>query len=145
MPNLFGHWRGAFFRPGRRAGREQGLLLLLEGDVDARFGECPLIPVAVSFGRAFGLGEFDVDGLCGEVAAVGRAVGAKPTWGYDYTTALRRLPSPSDRYRPTSVCINGTVHRHPKNRRRAVSYVSTGLACLPRDIDAFATTAEVRL
>ena len=75
MPNLFGHWRGAFFRPGRRAGREQGLLLLLEGDVDARFGECPLIPVAVSFGRAFGLGEFDVDGLCGEVAAVGRAVG----------------------------------------------------------------------
>uniref|UniRef100_UPI003FF0DC18 hypothetical protein n=1 Tax=Candidatus Limisoma sp. TaxID=3076476 RepID=UPI003FF0DC18 len=30
-------------------------------------------------------------------------------------------------------------------RRRAVSYVSTGLACLPRDIDAFATTAEVRL
>ena len=69
----------------------------------------------------------------------------KPTWGYDYTTALRRLPSPSDCYRPTSVCINGTVHRHPKNRRRAVIYVSTGLACLPRDIDAFATTAEVRL
>ena len=62
-----------------------------------------------------------------------------------YTTAIRRLPSPSDCYRPTSVCINGTVHRHPKNRRRAVIYVSTGLACLPRDIDAFATTAEVRL
>ena len=69
----------------------------------------------------------------------------KPTWGYDYTTALRRLPSPSDCHHPTSVCINGTVHRHPKNRRSAVSYVSTGLACLPRDIDAFATTAEVRL
>ena len=34
---------------------------------------------------------------------------------------------------------------HRKNRRSAVSYVSTGLACLPRDIDAFATTAEVRL
>ena len=30
-------------------------------------------------------------------------------------------------------------------RRRAVVYVSTGLACLPRDIDAFATTAEERL
>ena len=57
----------------------------------------------------------------------------KPTWGYDYTTAIRRLPSPSDCYRPTSVCINSTVHRHPKNRRRAVIYVSTGLACLPRD------------
>ncbi len=28
----------------------------------------------------------------------------------------------------------GAVHRHrPKNRRRAVIYVSTGLACLPRD------------
>ena len=29
------------------------------------------------------------------------------------------------------VCDNGAVHR--KNRRRAVSYASTGLACLPRD------------
>ena len=38
---------------------------------------------------------------------------------------------------------NGAVHR--KNRRGAVSYASTGLARLPRDIDAFATTAEVRL
>ena len=32
-----------------------------------------------------------------------------------------------------------------KNRRRAVSYVSTGLARLPRDINAFASTAEERL
>ena len=32
-----------------------------------------------------------------------------------------------------------------KNRRRAVSYVSTGLARLPRDTDARATTAEERL
>ena len=32
-----------------------------------------------------------------------------------------------------------------KNRRRAVSYVSTGLACLPRDTEACATTAEERL
>ena len=81
----------------------------------------------------------------GRLLLLDRPQVGKPTWGYDYTTALRRLPSPSDRYRPTSVCINGTVHRHPKNRRRAVIYVSTGLACLPRDIDAFATTAEVRL
>ena len=48
---------------------------------------------------------------------------------------------------PTSACANSAVHRHrriqtaevrlykrqPKNRRRAVIYVSTGLACLPRD------------
>ena len=37
-------------------------------------------------------------------------------------------------------------HASPnENRRSAVVYVSTGLACLPRDIDAFATTAEERL
>ena len=35
------------------------------------------------------------------------------------------------------------VHRN--YRRSAVSYVSTGLACLPRDTDAHATTAEERL
>ena len=35
--------------------------------------------------------------------------------------------------------------RDAKNRRMAVSYVSTGLACLPRDINARATTAEERL
>ena len=74
----------------------------------------------------------------------------KPTWGYDYTTALRRLPSPSDchhhrKNRPTSACANGTVHRHPKNRRSAVIYVSTGLAGLPRDTDAHIATAEERL
>ena len=28
------------------------------------------------------------------------------------------------------------MHRHGENRRRAVSYVSTGLACLPRDANA---------
>ena len=32
---------------------------------------------------------------------------------------------------PPLVCANGAVHR--KNRRRAVQYVSTGLARLPRD------------
>ena len=34
----------------------------------------------------------------------------KPTWGYDYTTALRRLPSPSDchRHRPQKTA----PHRH---------------------------------
>ena len=36
--------------------------------------------------------------------------------------------------RPTSACANSAVHRHrPKNRRRAVVYVSTGLDRLPRD------------
>ena len=35
--------------------------------------------------------------------------------------------------------------RDAKNRRRAVSYVSTGLACLPRDTNARTTTAEERL
>ena len=34
---------------------------------------------------------------------------------------------------------------HRKNRRSAVLYVSTGLARLPRDTDAHATTAEERL
>ena len=29
----------------------------------------------------------------------------KPTWGYDYTTVLRRLPTSSD-------CANGAIHRH---------------------------------
>ena len=59
----------------------------------------------------------------------------KPTWGYDYPTVLRRLPF-----------TNGAIHRHRrKNRRRAVSYVSTGLACLPRDTNPFASTAEERL
>ena len=36
-------------------------------------------------------------------------------------------------------------HAQRENRRRAVSYVSTGLACLPRDTDAHASTAEERL
>ena len=103
----------------------------------------------------------------------------KPTWGYDYTTALRRLPLPSAvipknalTHRPTSPKTPSahrppspkttSAHRPPspkpahhqwfaptaqcgKNRRRAVSYVSTGLACLPRDINPFASTAEERL
>ena len=80
----------------------------------------------------------------------------KPTWGYNYTTALRRLPSAIGRHlqkRPppsATIPIAKTRHRHriarcKKNRRRAVSHVSTGLARLPRDINAFATTAEERL
>ena len=46
------------------------------------------------------------------------------------------VPSP---HRPSSssYCPIGAIHRHRrKNRRRAVSYVSTGLACLPRDNNA---------
>ena len=39
------------------------------------------------------------------------------------------------RKKPSSIGMtNGAVHR--KNRRRAVSYASTGLARLPRDIDS---------
>ena len=46
----------------------------------------------------------------------------KPTWGYDYTTVLRRLPHPIVRHhhriahshRPpsSSDCANGAIHRH---------------------------------
>ena len=46
------------------------------------------------------------------------------------------VPTP---HRPSSssYCPIGAIHRHRrKNRRRAVSYVSTGLACLPRDNNA---------
>ena len=57
--------------------------------------------------------------------------------------AMRKKP-------PKSGCL---PHHHPiaptaqceKNRRRAVSYVSTGLARLPRDTNARTTTAEERL
>ena len=45
----------------------------------------------------------------------------------------------------TVLIIGLRQRRNAKNRRRAVSYVSTGLACLPRDINPFATTAEERL
>ena len=48
--------------------------------------------------------------------------------------------------RHPSDCPIGAIHRHRrKNRRRAVVYVSTGLACLPRDTVAHASTAEERL
>ena len=76
----------------------------------------------------------------GRLLLLDRPQVGKPTWGYDYTTALRRLPSPSDchHHRPQKTA----PHRHApmarciaiaKNRRSAVIYVSTGLACLPRD------------
>ena len=55
------------------------------------------------------------------------------------------VPSP---HRPSSssYCPIGAIHRHRrKNRRRAVSYVSTGLARLPRDANARTSTAEERL
>ena len=64
----------------------------------------------------------------------------KPTWGYDYTTAIRRLPSPSDCHhhrpqKPPHIGMRQWRGASPsqKNRRKAVIYVSTGLACLPRD------------
>ena len=55
----------------------------------------------------------------------------------------RRLPHPIVRHHHR-ITPPGAMY-HKKNRRRAVSYVSTGLACLPRDINPFATTAEERL
>ena len=42
-----------------------------------------------------------------------------------------RIAIPIDKNHPPLAYANGAVHR--KNRRRAVLYVSTGLACLPRD------------
>ena len=47
------------------------------------------------------------------------------------------VPSPHRPSSSSSYCPIGAIHRHRrKNRRRAVSYVSTGLACLPRDNNA---------
>ena len=37
----------------------------------------------------------------------------KPTWGYDYTTVLRRLPHHIVRH--PSVCPIGAIHRHRRN------------------------------
>ena len=42
-------------------------------------------------------------------------------------------------------CLPRDNNASPIYRRRAVSYVSTGLACLPRDTNARASTAEERL
>ena len=56
-----------------------------------------------------------------------------------------RLPRDTDgtrNYRRRAVVERGCVE---ENRRRAVSYVSTGLARLPRDTNPFASTAEERL
>ena len=46
------------------------------------------------------------------------------------------------------MCQRAVHHKKPFSismRQRAVSYVSTGLARLPRDTNPFASTAEVRL
>ena len=67
---------------------------------------------------------------------------------------LRRLPHhivrhPSDCASTSSIIIIVLRQRRNtppcENRRRAVSYVSTGLARLPRDTDARTSTAEERL
>ena len=65
---------------------------------------------------------------------------------------LSHLPTPT----PSAVASPIVRHHHliapsaqytaiGRNRRRAVSYVSTGLARLPRDINARTSTAEERL
>ena len=72
----------------------------------------------------------------------------QPTLGRQADLGLRLYNRPSavaithriaHPHRPpsSSACPIGAIHRHRrKNRRRAVSYVSTGLACLPRDTNA---------
>ena len=61
---------------------------------------------------------------------------------YPVTPVAHALP-------PKCGCINTHMYTiiniQNKNRRRAVSYVSTGLARLPRDTGGTRTTAEVRL
>ena len=37
----------------------------------------------------------------------------KPTWGYNYTTALRRLPHPSKKRPSSMVCANGAMRKKP--------------------------------
>ena len=59
-------------------------------------------------------------------------------------TTIQRI-APTAQCKKTVLIIGLRQRRDAKNRRRAVSYVSTGLACLPRDINPFASTAEERL
>ena len=59
-------------------------------------------------------------------------------------TTIQRI-APTAQCEKNALIIGLHQRRDAKNRRRAVSYVSTGLACLPRDINARATTAEERL
>ena len=46
----------------------------------------------------------------------------KPTWGYDYTTVLRRLPSTSSAIHR----IAPTAHPHRKNRHPSAQYTAIG-------------------
>ena len=78
---------------------------------------------------------------------VRKAQRSVPGFSSTPTSACRRYATspPSavaSPHRPPSPIV---LRHRRKNRRRAVSYVSTGLACLPRDTDARATTAEERL
>ena len=52
------------------------------------------------------------------------------------TSPPSAVASPHRPPSPQKTPVNGAIHRHRKNRRRAVSYVSTGLARLPRDANA---------
>ena len=61
------------------------------------------------------------------------------------TSFRQNAPSPSGKNRRRADCLRHRIALSTKNRRRAVSYVSTGLACLPRDANPFASTAEERL
>ena len=75
----------------------------------------------------------------------------KPTWGHDYTTVLRRLPSPSDchrhrKNRPTSACANGAVHRHrKKTAEERFHMLARGWLAYPVTPMRTPATAEERL
>ena len=62
--------------------------------------------------------------------AMGKTAEERIAPSAQYTTIGEKLPKSG--LHPSSRCIIAIG----KNRRRAVSYVSTGLACLPRDINA---------
>ena len=69
---------------------------------------------------------------CGKTALIiglrQRRDAGKPPSSSVYANGAMRGNRPHHRFAPTARC--------EKNRRRAVSYVSTGLACLPRDTNA---------
>ena len=80
----------------------------------------------------------------------------KPTWGYDYTTVLRRLPHPSSAIiiglrihivrHHTSDCPNGAIHRHRrKTAEERFNMLARGWLAYPVTPTHHQSTAEERL
>ena len=80
----------------------------------------------------------------------------KPTWGYNYTTVLRRLPHPSSAithriahpHRPpsSSDCANGAIHRHRrKTAEERFNMLARGWLAYPVTPTHHQSTAEERL